>query len=57
MTVFVGTGSSAHRFYVASGGTEYDALQIAEDAVNEWRRFLSGRGLIEIWQPAARRTS
>ncbi|WP_405717273.1 hypothetical protein OG607_00500 [Streptomyces sp. NBC_01537] len=46
VTVFVGTGNSAHRFYVASGGKEYDALQIAEDAVNEWRRFLSGRGLI-----------
>ncbi|MFB7301336.1 hypothetical protein [Streptomyces rubiginosohelvolus] len=44
--VLVGTGSSRHRFYVASGGTEYDARQIAEDAVTEWERFLSRRGLV-----------
>jgi len=45
-TVFVGTGTSAHRFYVASCGTEYEALALAEDAVAQWARFLSGRGLI-----------
>jgi hypothetical protein len=41
VAVFVGTGTSAHRFYVASAGKEYDALQLAEDAVAEWTRFLS----------------
>ncbi|MFF7183521.1 hypothetical protein [Streptomyces sp. NPDC008121] len=45
VSVFAGTGSSAHRFYVASGGKEYDVLEIAEDAVKEWSRFLSVRGL------------
>ncbi|MGB8941121.1 MAG: hypothetical protein WCD21_12940 [Streptomyces sp.] len=44
--VYVGEGTSAHRFYIASGGTEYDVRQIAEDAVDEWSTFLSGRGLI-----------
>jgi hypothetical protein len=45
-TVFVGTGTSAHRFYVASGGMEYDVLALAENAVAEWAKFLSGRGLL-----------
>jgi hypothetical protein len=40
------TATSAHRFYVASGGTEYDALQLAEDAVAEWQQYLSGERLI-----------
>ncbi len=44
--VLVGTGTSVHRFYVASAGKEYDVLQLAEDAVTEWTRFLSGRGLV-----------
>lgn len=44
--VFVGTDTSAHRFYTASGGKERDVLEIAEEAVNEWRGFLSGRHLI-----------
>ncbi|MFJ6558168.1 hypothetical protein ACIQNT_39015 [Streptomyces luteogriseus] len=43
-SVLLGTGS-AYRFYVVSGGKEYDVLQIAEDAVNEWSRFFSARGL------------
>ncbi|MFD4337903.1 hypothetical protein ACFWPP_12030 [Streptomyces anulatus] len=42
--VLLGAGST-HRFYVASGGKEYDVLQIAEDAVKEWSMFLSARGL------------
>jgi hypothetical protein len=46
VTVFVRTGTSAHRFYVASAGKEYDVLQLAEDAVGEWTKFLSGRGLL-----------
>jgi hypothetical protein len=46
VTVFVGTGTSAHRFYVQSAGTEYDVLQLAEDAVVEWHKFLSDQGLI-----------
>lgn len=45
-TVFVGTGRSAHRFYIASGGTEYDVLAVAEGAVDAWRKFLSVHGLI-----------
>jgi hypothetical protein len=40
------TATSAHRFYVESAGTEYDVLQLAEAAVAEWDRFLSGQGLI-----------
>ena len=46
VTVFVGTGTSAHRFYVQSAGAEYDVLQLAEDAVAEWSKFLAGKGLI-----------
>jgi hypothetical protein len=45
VSVFVGTGTSAHHFYVASGGKEYDVLEIAEDSVKEWSRFLSTHGL------------
>ena len=45
VTVFAGTGTSAHRFYVESGGTEYDVLQLAEAAVGEWASLLSSRGL------------
>jgi hypothetical protein len=41
------TGMSAHRFYVASAGTEYDVLQLAQDATAEWHRFLSSQGLID----------
>jgi hypothetical protein len=39
VTVFAGTGTSAHRFYVESAGTEYDVLQLAEAAVDEWTAF------------------
>jgi hypothetical protein len=46
VAVLVATGTSAHRFYVASAGKEYDVLQLAEDAVAEWTTFLSSRGLI-----------
>jgi hypothetical protein len=45
-TVMLGPGTVAHRFYVESGGIEYDALQIAEDAVAEWAKLLSARALI-----------
>jgi hypothetical protein len=47
VTVFVGTGTSAHRFYVASDGREYDVLQLAEDATAQWHEFLSSQGLID----------
>ena len=46
VTVFAGKGTSAHRFYVQSAGTEHDVLHLAEGAVAEWTRFLSGRGHI-----------
>lgn len=46
VAVFVGKGTSAHRFYIASGGSERDLLKVAEEAVDEWRKFLSGRHLI-----------
>jgi hypothetical protein len=46
VTVFAGTGTSAHRFYAVSAGIEYDILQLTEAAVREWTQFLSGRGLI-----------
>jgi hypothetical protein len=46
VTVFAGTGTSAHRFYVQSAGSEYDVLQLAEDAEAEWHKFLSDQGLI-----------
>ncbi|MGW0336696.1 hypothetical protein ACWD0J_33460 [Streptomyces sp. NPDC003011] len=46
VSVLVGTNTSAHRFYAASDNTEYDVLQVAEDAVSKWSAFLSGHGLI-----------
>lgn len=45
--VFAGTGTSAHTFYVESHGQEYDVLQLAEDAVGEWRGFLTQHGLLK----------
>jgi hypothetical protein len=44
VAVLLGTGTSAHRFYVQSGGKEYDVLRIAEAAVAEWAKFLTDRG-------------
>ena len=44
--VLVGAGASAHRFRAASGGTTRDVLEVAEEAVNEWRAFLSAHGLL-----------
>ena len=35
VAVLAGTGTAAHRFYVQSGNKEYDALDIAEAAVEE----------------------
>ena len=46
VNVFLGTGTAAHRFYVRSGGTEYDVLQIAESAVDEWEKFLTSKSLL-----------
>jgi hypothetical protein len=46
VTVSLGTGKSAHRFYVQSAGAEYDVLKIAEEAVDVWTKFLSARGLL-----------
>lgn len=45
VTVFVGTGTSAHRFYVESAGIEYDVLDLVEAAVAEWTKSLSDHGL------------
>ncbi len=45
-TVLLGAGTVAHRFYVASAGIEYDVLDLAEDAVAKWTKFISDRGLI-----------
>lgn len=41
------TGMSVHRFYVASAGSEYDVVQLAEDATAEWHKLLSSQGLID----------
>lgn len=46
VNVLLGMGTSSHRFYVQSAGAEYDVLQIAEAAVNDWRNFLVARGLL-----------
>ncbi len=46
VNILAGSGTVAHRFYVQSGGTEYDVLQIAEDAVNEWTKFLTSKRLL-----------
>ncbi len=43
--VIIGTGV-AHRFYVQSAGAEYDVLQIAESAVGDWEKYLTGEGLL-----------
>jgi hypothetical protein len=45
VTVTPGIGS-AHVFYIASAGKEYDALQVADGAVDEWKVYLTGRGLL-----------
>jgi hypothetical protein len=45
VNIFVGTGTVAHGFYVQSAGNEYDVLQIARTAVDEWASFLTSRGL------------
>jgi hypothetical protein len=44
--ILMGTGTVAHRFYVQSAGTEYDVLQIAEAAVDDWTKFLTDKGLL-----------
>ena len=46
VTVSVGTGTIAYRFYVQSDGTEYDALQVAESAFEVWTGFLCSRELL-----------
>jgi len=46
VSVFVGTGTSAHRFYIASRGADHDVLEIAEQAVEAWTIFLSRRNFI-----------
>ncbi len=53
VAVFVGTGSSAHHFYVQSGGTEYDVLDIAQAAVAEWTQFLAHHGPLVIQRAEA----
>ena len=46
VNIRLGARGSAHRFYVESARAEYDVLQIAEDAVDEWSKYLTTRGLI-----------
>jgi hypothetical protein len=46
VSVLVGTGTSAHRFYVASAGQEHDVRDVAEAAVAAWTAFLTSRGLL-----------
>jgi len=53
VTVFVGTGTAAHRFYVQSGGAEYDVLDIAEAAIIEWAKFFSDQGPLVIQRAEA----
>lgn len=48
VTVFVGTGTAAHRFYVQSGNKEHEVRDIAEAAVGEWTQFLTDQGPIVI---------
>lgn len=48
VTVFVGTKTAAHRFYVQSNNKEYDIVDIAEAAVGEWTRFLISKGPLVI---------
>ncbi len=45
VNILMGVGV-AHRFYVQSGGTEYDVLEIAEAAVDDWTKFLTDKGLL-----------
>ena len=42
----LGADAGAHRFYVQSGETEYDARAVAEAAVDAWTEFLTSKGLI-----------
>ncbi|OUC76534.1 hypothetical protein, partial [Streptomyces swartbergensis] len=46
VSVFPGTGTSAHRFYIESGGKDYDAREIAEQAVRVWEAYLAGRNML-----------
>lgn len=46
VNVLLGTGTSAHRFYVQSAGTEHDVIDIAEGAVSDWTKFLTDEGLL-----------
>lgn len=46
VNILMGTGTVAHRFYVQSDGAEYDVLQIAEAAVDDWTKFLTDKGLL-----------
>lgn len=50
VTVFVGTGTSAHRFYIQSRG-DHDVLNVAEAAVAAWASYLSRKGLIPAPTP------
>jgi len=46
VTVYVGTGTSAHYWEISAGGATYDAQDVARDCVSEWRRVLTQRGLL-----------
>ena len=45
-TILVGNGTVAHTFYIQSHTDEYDALEIAEAAVEEWTIFLRSKELL-----------
>lgn len=44
VTIDLGAGTAAHRFYVQSGKKEYDVRDLAEEAVAIWTKFLTNQG-------------
>lgn len=57
VNILLGTGTAAHRFYVQSDNKEYDALDIAEAAVEEWTKFLTEQGPLVIQRAKATLTA
>lgn len=49
VTVMVGFGAS-HQFYITSSGSRHGVIDVANDCVATWQRFLQDRGLLD---PAA----
>jgi hypothetical protein len=46
VNILMGTGKVAHRFYLQSAGQEYDILQTAQAAVDDWTNFLTDEQLL-----------